>query len=189
MPDPAETAVLPLDAYRDYLLLLARLHLGRDVPGRLEPSDLVQQTLLDAHQQWDQFRGRTGAELAAWLRRMLACNLIDARRALGRAKRDAGREQSLHTALEQSSARIADWLAVDQTSASGQAVRHEEAVRLAAALAQLPDAQRDALVLRHLEGWTLADISRHLDRTPSAVAGLLKRGLKQLRELLAELEG
>ena len=65
-------------------------------------------------------------------------------------------------------------------------MQHERAVQLAAALAQLPDAQREALVLQHWHGWTLAQIGEHLDRTPAAVAGLLKRGLRQLRELLGD---
>ena len=57
---------------------------------------------------------------------------------------------------------------------------------LADALAQLPDAQREALVLQHWHGWTLAQIGEHMERTPAAVAGLLKRGLKRLRDLLAD---
>ncbi len=73
------------------------------------------------------------------------------------------------------------WLAADQSSPSEQAVRHEQAVRLANALARLPATQREALVLHYWQGCSLADIAGRLDRTTDAVAGLLKRGLKQLR--------
>src|SRR6516162_6769643 len=92
-----------VEGFRGYLLLLARMHLGEQLRGKLDPSDVVQQTLLDAHRQRQQFRGQTAAEMAAWLRRMLACNLADAQRALHREKRDMARERSLEAALEQSS--------------------------------------------------------------------------------------
>jgi len=177
-----------LEQFRHYLLLLARLQLGRQTQGRLEPSDVVQQTLLEAHRKREQFRGTTDAERAGWLRQMLAFNLADARRHLGRAKRDAARERSLEQELEQSSIRLGAWLAADQVSPSADAVRHEEAVRVAVALAQLPDANREAVVLRYYEGLSLDEISARLGRTPAAVAGLLKRGLKQLRESLRTAE-
>src|SRR5262249_55234795 len=135
-----------------------------------------------------QFRGQTEAELAAWLRQMLAYGLADALRALGAAKRNVARECSLEEALDQSSARLGDWLAAEQSSPSQHAQPHEQAAQVARALAALPEAQREALILRHCQGWSLADISRHLDRTPAAVAGLLKRGLKQLRLCLHDLE-
>jgi RNA polymerase sigma-70 factor (ECF subfamily) len=179
-----ESDGLPLARYRDYLLLLARMQVGGSFRGKLDASDVVQQTLLEAHRKREQFRGRSEAELAAWLRRLLACNLADDRRALGRAKRDASRERSLEAALDASSARLGAWLAAEQSSPSECAARHEDGVRLAAALAALPEAQARALVLRHCQGRSLDEISRELGRTPDAVAGLLKRGARQLRELL-----
>src|SRR6516164_2058675 len=91
-----------VEQFRSYLLLLTRLQLGRQAGPRIEPSDLVQQTLLDAHRQREQFRGREPAEMAAWLRRMLACNLADAVRAWSRDKRNLARERRLEAAVEQS---------------------------------------------------------------------------------------
>src|SRR6516165_5078234 len=84
-----------LERFREYLLLLARLQLDPRWQAKLDPSDLVQQTLLQAHQAWDQFRGHTAAERAAWLRQILARVLSNAVRDLTRAKRDLGRERSL----------------------------------------------------------------------------------------------
>jgi RNA polymerase sigma-70 factor (ECF subfamily) len=175
-----------LDRFRPYLLLLAEMRLGPRLRGKLDPSDVVQQTLLEAYQGLPHFRGRTDAERAAWLRQILARNLADERKAAGRARRDVSREVALAAELEQSSASLCGWLAAPGSSPSQQAVQHERAVRLAAALTQLPDAQREALVLQHWHGWTLAQIGEHLNRTPAAVAGLLKRGLRQLRESLGE---
>jgi RNA polymerase sigma-70 factor (ECF subfamily) len=177
-----------LDQYREYLTMLARVQLDPRLRDKLDPSDVVQQTLLDAHQRQEQFRGQTEAEKAAWLRQILARNLVDALRAFGRAKRDVARERSLHVAMEQSSQRLEAWLAAEQSSPSQKLDRHERAVQLANALAALPEAQREALVLQHWHGFSLAEIGQHMGRSPAAVAGLIKRGLRQLRGLLKEAD-
>ncbi|MBI3465270.1 MAG: sigma-70 family RNA polymerase sigma factor, partial [Planctomycetes bacterium] len=138
-----------LERFRQYLMLVARQQIDEQLRGKLDPSDVVQQTLLEAHRNRDQFRGQTEAELAAWLRQILAHSLADAIRALRRAKRDVTRERSLEAALDESSGKIEAWLVAEQSSPSQQAERHEQVIRLADALATLPDAQREALVLRH----------------------------------------
>jgi RNA polymerase sigma-70 factor, ECF subfamily len=181
-------ALMP-ERFRTYLRMLAELQLGHGGRAKIDPSDIVQQTLLDAHRDRDQFRGRTEAEMAAWLRRLLACNLADAVRLLGRAKRDAARERSLEAAIESSSARLEAWLAAEQSSPSERAERNEAILRLVDALARLPDANRQALVMRHCQGLSLVEISARLGRTPPAVAGLLKRGLAELRILLPDEMG
>jgi RNA polymerase sigma-70 factor (ECF subfamily) len=186
MHDNAEPLDPAPERLRGYLLVLARAVLGPQAKGRLDPSDIVQQTLLDAHRTRDQFRGRGEADMAAWLRRLLACNIVDALRALGRAKRDVARERSIEADLEQSSARLGACLAADQTSPSQAALQHERAIRVAQALATLPPAQRQALILRHGHNLPLAEISRQLGRSPEAVAGLLKRGARALRDILDE---
>jgi RNA polymerase sigma-70 factor (ECF subfamily) len=184
----SEPSAPELERFRSYLRLLARLHLDPRLQGKLDPSDLVQQTFLQAHQAWQQFRGTSEAELAAWLRQILARNLTHAVRDLGRAKRAVGRERSLETALEQSSARLEAFLTAEQSSPSQQAERQEQLLRLAEAMEQLAEAQREAVVLQYWQGWSLAQIGAHLGRSPEAVAGLLKRGLKHLRQLLRERE-
>ena len=184
----AERGDRALDQYREYLTMLARVQLDPRLRDKLDPSDVVQQTLLDAHQRQEQFRGQTEAEKAAWLRQILARNLVDALRAFGRAKRDVARERSLHVAMEQSSQRLEAWLAAEQSSPSLKLDRHERAVQLANALAALPEAQREALVLQHWHGFSLAEIGQHMGRSPAAVAGLIKRGLRQLRGLLKEAD-
>jgi len=177
-----------LDHFRSYLLLLAQVRLDRRLQGKLDASDVVQQTLLEAHQGLPQFRGRTVGEQAAWLRQILARNLANAVRDLGRAKRDVNRERSLQAVLDESASHLEGWLAAEQSSPSQQAQRHERAVRLADALASLPDHQREAVVLRHFQGCSLADIGRQLSCSTAAVTGLLHRGLKNLRKQLHELE-
>jgi len=175
-----------LERFRDYLRLLARLHMGAALKARVDPSDLVQETLLDAHKGRAQFKGTTDAELMAWLRTALAHNLADAAKARKKAKRDVARERSLEKELGQSSARLGDWLAAPQTSPSRRVSREEEALRLAGALALLPEAQREAVELHHLKGLSLKELAARLGRSEGAAASLLNRGLKALRELLVE---
>jgi RNA polymerase sigma-70 factor (ECF subfamily) len=188
MSGQADAEPLNLERFRSYLHLLARLHLEPQLGRKMDASDLVQQTLLQAHQVRDQFRGHVTGEFAAWLRQILARNLTHAVRDLGRAKRDVKRERSLQAALDNSSARLEVWLAADQSSPSMQAERNEQALLLAEALLALPEAQREALVMQHWQGRSLAEIGQHLGRSPEAVAGLIKRGLKQLRQIFPQRE-
>src|SRR6188768_2409144 len=90
------------EAFRSYLYLLARSHIGSRHQARIDPSDIVQQTLLDAHQKAGQFRGSTDAERLAWLKQILANNLADAVRGLTRAKRDISRERPLEQPVGES---------------------------------------------------------------------------------------
>jgi RNA polymerase sigma-70 factor (ECF subfamily) len=188
--DHADAGYSPLpERFRDYLLLLARSYLGGREGAKLAPSDVVQQTLLEAHRKRGQFRGHSDAELAGWLRQMLTFCIADALRARGRGKRDVARERSLEAVIAESSARLEAWLAAEQSSPSERAVREEELIRLAAALAGLPEDQRRAVELKHLHGYTVAAIALEMGRSETAVGGLLRRGMTHLRELLAHESG
>lgn len=172
-----------LERYRAYLGLLVRHRLAERFQGKIDASGVVQQTLWEAHQGWKDLRGTSAAEVAAWLRRILVRNLTDEVRKLTAGKRDLDRGRSIEQALEQSAANLA-WLAQQQASPSQQAVRHEQVLELAAALAQLPEDQRTAVERHHLEGHSLAEVGQQMQRSKEAVAGLLFRGLKRLRQLL-----
>lgn len=173
-----------LEKFRAYLRLLARLHLDIRLQGKLDPSDVVQDVLLKAVAAFDQFQGESEAELAGWLRQILARHLANLVRDLGREKRDVGREFSLQAAIEQSSVRLEGWLAAEQTSPSLKAEFNEQLLLLAEAIDRLPDAQREALTLHHLHSWKLEAIAERTGKSLTAVAGLIKRGLRQLREEL-----
>jgi len=173
-----------LGEFRSYLYLLARTSLPERGAAGMDASDLVQQTLMDAHAKRDQFRGASEAERAAWLKKILSNNLKDALRRQGRAKRDVSRERALVGGVDESFARAEGWLQANQSSPSQHLAKHEEILRLPKALEQLPDVQREAIVLHHLQGLTLAQTAAQLQRSETAVAGLLFRGLKKLHELL-----
>jgi RNA polymerase sigma-70 factor (ECF subfamily) len=176
-----------LESFREYLRLLARTHLNPRLQAKLDPSDVVQQTLLEAYQGLEQLRGQSREQMACWLRQILMRNLANTVRDHGRACRDVSREQSLDAAGD-SATGGAEWLAAEQSSPSQRVERQEQAMRLATALAALPEAQREVVVLRHCHGWSLADISRHVGRSAAAVAGLLHRGLQQVRAQMHEGE-
>lgn len=180
------SALPSLERFRQYLLLVARLQLGNGFRGKLDASDVVQQTLLEAHAQQHAFRGGTEAEQLAWLRRILVHNLADAIRALGRAKRGLALQRSLEAAADESSQRWQAFLADGQTSPSQKAEKNEFLLRLANALESVPAPQREAVVLHHLQGMSLAAVATQLGKSEPAVAGLLHRGLKKLRELLRD---
>jgi RNA polymerase sigma-70 factor (ECF subfamily) len=188
MDHAAENIEDVVERYRQYLVMLADRQLDSRLRGKLDASDVVQQTLLEAHKNQEQYRGTHEAELVAWLRKILAHNLIDAMRGLRREKRDVAREQSIDVAIETSSVRLEGWLADEQSTPSQKFTRHEEALQLADAMAQLPDAQREALILKNWHDWTVPEVAQHMGRSSTAVAGLLKRGLKQLRQQLTEPE-
>ncbi len=179
---------LPLERFRPYLLLLARLHLADRYRAKLDPSDVVQQALLEAHRTRGQYRGNTDAELVAWLRRVLACELADALRGLQRAKRDVGRERAIEEVLGEVSSRLEVCLAADQSSPSERAIRNEQVLRLAAALTRLPDDQRQAVERKHLRGESVMVIAAALGKSETAVGGLLRRGMTRLRAFLNSSE-
>jgi RNA polymerase sigma-70 factor (ECF subfamily) len=187
MDDRAEAIARRLEAFRPYVGLLARLQLDVRLRGKVDLSGIVQQTLLEACQVL-QKREAAVDLFAPLLRRLLANNLADeARKALAQ-KRDAGRDRSLEDAIQTSSVRMGAFLVADQSSPSERAERGEELARMAAALDGLPEAQRQAVELHYLHGWSLDEVARHLGRSKPAVAGLLHRSLETLRTRLTPPE-
>jgi RNA polymerase sigma-70 factor (ECF subfamily) len=178
---------LLLERYRPYLTLLARVQIGRRLQGKVDADDLVQETFLRAHGEFDGFRGESEPELAAWLRRILATTLAMLVRPYhGTQARDPGLEQQLSLALDQSSWAIARELIAPVSTPSQQASRREQAVLLAAALEKLPADYREAIVLRHLEQLAFPDVALRMERTLDSVKKLWVRGLASLRRLLEE---
>lgn len=177
-----------LERYRLFLHLRARRQLEPRLQGKLDAADLVQETLLQAHEKLGQFRGRTEAELAAWLRTILQNTLAMTARQFQTGARDVARERSLQIGLEESAGRRKARLSYARSTPDEHALRREQSLRLANALGKLPPDQRRAIELHHLEGQSVAEVADQMHKTKDAVVGLLFRGLKKLRLLLAERE-
>jgi RNA polymerase sigma-70 factor (ECF subfamily) len=177
-----------LELYRNYLGLLARLQIGRQLQGKVDDSDLVQETFLKAHREFAEFRGSSEAEFAAWLRQILAFNLANmVRHYLGTRRRDVRLERNMVNELEESSLALGRGLPAPGSSPSQRACRREQAVLLADALGQLAPDYREVIILRHLQGLPLADVAGRMGRTLDSVRKLWTRALVQLRRTLGEM--
>lgn len=181
--DPTAVESL-LSAYRNYLRLLAGMWIDRSLRGKADASDLVQETLLKAHQHFQQFRGLSEQEFVVWLRQILARNLADLVRRYTAAGRRATREQSLEQAIDQSADALERFLATDASSPSRAAQRREMGVLLADAMAELRPDHREVLVLRSLEQLDWDEVASRLGRSVGAVRMLWTRALKDLRPYL-----
>ena len=171
-----------LELYRNYLDLLARLRIGRRLQGKVDALDLVQETFLEAHRDFAQFRGTSEGELMAWLRQILARNLANLlRRYYGTQRRDIRLERDLAAELDKSSRALDRGLVQHQSTPSQQAARREQAVLLADALGRLPKDYQEVIILRHLEGLSFPEIARRMDRSLDSVEKLWARGLARLR--------
>ena len=177
-----------LARFRDYLRLLARSQLDHRFRRQIDPSDIVQATLLKALESIDEVRAKSDAEMAAWLRSILAHHLLNAMRGLHCQCRDIRRERSLEQALEQSSIRLEKILGTMKTCPSANAEHHELLGRLAKAMDGLPAPQREALLLHHWQGKPLEKVGIEMGRTKDSVAGLIRRGLERLREDLKDMK-
>lgn len=177
--DPAVVA-----KYEPYLRMLARTQMRQAYQARIGASDMVQQAMMQAVQGLDGFRGATEAEFRGWLRQILARHLCHLDRDLHRDKRDIRREQSMEQKLAQSSMRLEGLLAGDGPTPSQNVAISEHVLKVAEAVERLPDSQREAVRLHYLEGLKLSDVAERLDKSTGAIAGLLHRGMKTLRQQL-----
>jgi len=179
-----------LQLYWNYLHLLAEAQLDRRLRVRFSPSDLVQETFLEAHRDFPQFRGATEGEFLAWLRQILVHNLIVAvRRHFEAGKRDVRREVSLEqvrSQMDTSALGVVAALAQAGTSPSDRVQREELLVALADDLAGLPQDYREVIVLRHLQGCSFAEVAQRMDRNEGAVRMLWLRAIGQLRSRMNE---
>jgi RNA polymerase sigma-70 factor (ECF subfamily) len=174
-----------LETYRRYLALLARLQISRRLQGKLDAADVVQEVMLEAHRNLGLFRGTDEQTFLAWLRRILADRLTKlVRHYWGTRRRDVRLEREIAAAVDDSSRAMGGGLAARQSSPSERAARCEQAVLLANALDQVPDDQREVLVLHHLEELGFPEIAARMGRTVDSVKGLWTRGLVRLRRII-----
>ncbi|MGQ0634568.1 MAG: sigma-70 family RNA polymerase sigma factor [Planctomycetaceae bacterium] len=177
-----------LENHRNYLELLARVEIGRRLRNKVDIADLVQETFLEAHRNFQLFRGTGDREFAAWLRGILSTRIaLVVRHFVGTKRRDVRREERLELDLDESSRLLDRSLLALQSTPSQHVVRHEQGVLLAEALARLPDDYREVMVLRHLEELTFPEVAQRMQRSVGSVKQLWVRALDRLRGLLKEM--
>ena len=171
-----------LQSFRNYLLLLADEELGAEVKVKVSPSDVVQDSFLEARQDFGQFEGATPEQFHAWVRRILLNNIANVLRDFCRtARRDISRETSLYDSRQNE---IAD--SGSLVSPSGVAIQNEELDRLQCALERLPGHYREVIHWRNSERASFADIGLYLHRSAEAARKLWIRALEMLQQ---ELDG
>jgi RNA polymerase sigma-70 factor (ECF subfamily) len=170
-----------LEVYRGYLRLLARLQIDRRLQGKADASDLVQDTFLQAHASFGEFRGASQQELLLWLRRILASKFANhVRKYVVARRRDVQLEVQLNEELDRSS-QMAQALVSGQSSPSGSAARREQAVLLAEGLERLPRDYREVIILHHLQELPLPEVAKRMGRSVGAIEKLWVRALAALR--------
>jgi RNA polymerase sigma-70 factor (ECF subfamily) len=178
-PEPVD-----LEDYRSYLMVLAEFNMDSRFRSKLDATDIVQQTLIRAHRGISELRSHDKATVSAWLKKILSSELADTCRHYRRGRRDIEQERQIANRVDSSAASLAALLSAEHTSPSMGAARNEDLLRLASALAKLPEDNREVVSLKHIQNMSVAQIAEQTDRSRASVAGLLSRGLTMLRQEL-----
>lgn len=173
-------------ACRSYLCLLARANVEPAMRAKIDASDLVQQTLLDAHRDFGRFRGQTEQEWLAWLRQILNHNACDAARHFGAAGKRAVRREVPLAGSDRSGAAAPEPSAPGD-SPSQMAIHNESELLLAEAMDRLPDDYREVIILRNIQRLPFDEVARHLNRTRPAAQMLWMRAVRSLKSLLPSI--
>ena len=175
-----------LETHRNYLRLLAASCLHREMRGKADASDVVQETLLKVHENFRQFRGTTEMEWMAWLRRILVRQLADIQKGLQRQRRQVSRERSIESLVDRSSAILCNMVPAPGSSPSKEAQRREAAALVADALAELEPGDRDVVILRNLHELDWNAVGEKTGRSPDAARMHWARAMQRVGGLLKE---
>lgn len=187
---PAHTPVDPTVHYHRLMTTFAQMHISPRVFAGLNHwasrSDVVSAAWVNAFNSRDRIEGLPEGQRPAYLFRILANKLNEILRAVPRA----GVPVALHPDLTESGVRLGWWEPADPAAGPPEVTAEQERrARVVAAVAELPDREREALVLQRYHGWKLREIAAHLGCTTGAVAGLHRQALARLRERLGDLAG
>jgi len=177
------------DRCRNYVSLLARIHIESWLQAKVDPSDLVQQTLLEAYRGMDRFQGQSEGEWLAWLKQILKHNATDyIRRYKGTAKRRIQRELPIEVPRHGSSLFRIDPSDPGETP-SQLVIQHENEIQLAEAVSRLDEDYQEVILLRNVQRLSFNEVAEHMNRSRPAVQMLWLRALRKLKELLQDVEG
>ncbi len=173
---------------RSYLVVLARMQLRGHLQAKVDASDIAQQTLLEAHQDFEKFRGQTPAEWLAWLRKLLKNNLTNVARGYQTKKRQASREVSLAPSRDSERGFRLSQLPGQGETPSQIIRRKEQELLLADALEKLSPEHREVIVLRNLQRLPFEDVAQQMNRTRPATQMLWMRAMEKLQSVLSQMD-
>jgi RNA polymerase sigma-70 factor (ECF subfamily) len=179
---PGESSDVGVNQYWGFLRTLASLQVDFRLRGQIDLSGLVNETLFQAAEHWEQLQDLNSHKKRAWLRKALQHKIID------KIRQIRALTNPFDEAVEATHGRILTWPEVEDTLPLEELQKQEESLEVIERLAQLPKGEQVALELRYFEGWSYRQIAEYLDRSEQAVAGLLKRGLQHLREMYEQRE-
>jgi RNA polymerase sigma-70 factor, ECF subfamily len=175
-----------LSIYRGYLLGIAVARIDPRLRARCNPSDIVQETMLEAFRDFHQFRGKLEREFLAWIRQILANNLARAVQThLLSDKRDMRREVPMAPLDSNNASRLErheNWIVDQEASPSSLLNRKERLHSVLDRIAELPPHYRDVLFLRHIEDLPFEEVAQRLGKSSGAVRMIWLRALETLRE-------
>jgi RNA polymerase sigma-70 factor, ECF subfamily len=180
-----------LDTYRARLRRMVALRLHPRLRGRVDPSDVIQEALVEASRRLAEYRNDPAVSFYIWLRFLVGQQvLIQHRRHLGAAARDAGREVSLDRGPmpEASTDMPAEQLLAKLTTPSQFALRAERKVRLQEALDAMNPTDREIVILRNYEQLTNGEAAQALGLDKSATSKRYVRALIHLKEILSAMD-
>src|SRR5579863_1234733 len=178
------------ERYRDRLKRMVRLRLSRRLQGRIDDSDVLQESFLDVSRRLGEYASNPGLPFFLWLRHMTGLKLTEVhRRHLGTRMRDADREVSLHRGglPEADSVSLAAQLLGQLTTPSQVAVKAETRIFVQQALNAMDPVDREVLALKHFEQLSMSEIAQALDMSKAGVGSRYIRALKRLREALESI--
>jgi RNA polymerase sigma-70 factor (ECF subfamily) len=181
-----------LNRVGERLRRMVAFRLNERLHGRIDPSDVMQETYLEACQHLAEYLHQPAMPFFLWLRGIAGNKLRELHRHhLGTHMRDAGREVSLHRGNfpEATSAALAAQLLGHGTRPSEAAVRAEVKIRLQEALNSMDPIDREVLALRHFEQLSPAESAQVLGIKEKAAGMRYMRALRRLKEILASLPG
>jgi RNA polymerase sigma-70 factor (ECF subfamily) len=170
--------------HRDFLRLVVQLRMDARLRARVDPSDVVQEAQLDAFRRLRDFLDRRPMPFRLWLRMTTRERLLKVqRRHLHTGRRDAGRDVPLP---EQSSLLLAGRLLAGGSTPSQRLDRGETARRVREAVAALPEADREVLLMRNFEGLSNQEVAYLLGLDPATASKRHGRALLRLRQALLD---
>jgi RNA polymerase sigma-70 factor, ECF subfamily len=178
-----QTSMETLECYRNLLRMLASLGCSESLQSKIDLSGVVNQTLYEAHMDKTDWQSWEEHQITEWLGKILSNNLKDEINKFTTKGRDVSREVPIHK-FDESATGIEAWLASQGSTPSQRASKNEELIRLANALAKLPEKNRRVIELHHLRQLSIDKTAEILDETRQSVVGLLYRGMIQLRKIM-----